>query len=290
MKKEDLENINLIGGLVPLPKDKRDFRLSAIVELPDLKELPETFELEPVSIKNQYGSDFCTAMATCGMSELQEGVELEPSWSFAVSKMITGDVSVWGQNMRDAMKSHVKYGAIEKEWSPYSLENKDYIFLRYISNWPVELFEKAKKHKKRTFFKVDGQYDDFDNIRATIWLFRDRKRAVGIGLDWGWSLRTKIIETLSQKKVGHMVYAIGWKKIKDMTYLVIQNSYGKGAGDNGKHYVSREVINKMVKKYGSYVFVDEIERKEAEKLNWSIFRRIWEKIKKFFKKILWQHL
>ena len=250
------ENQLVQKGLRELPKDPRDFQLGTIFSLPKLEELPEEFELEPLGIKNQNDTDFCTAMATCGMSELQEEAELEPAYSFALGKMISGDPEEWGQDLRKAMQAHIKYGAIRKKDSPFSLENKDSDFLRRIENWPADLLEKAKPYKKQSFFSVSGPYDAFDNIRAAIWKFKDLKRAVGIGVEWSWDLREPIIPNLERSGSGHMIYVIGWKRLNGETKLVIQNSYGEEAGDNGKHYFPREIINNAVGRYGSMMFVD----------------------------------
>jgi hypothetical protein len=52
-------------GLLPLPKDDRDFKLGALYTLPKLSEIPDAFELDVLGIKDQRDSDFCTAFATC---------------------------------------------------------------------------------------------------------------------------------------------------------------------------------------------------------------------------------
>lgn len=39
-------------------------------------------------------------------------MELEPGYSFAASKEISGDPDSWGQNLRDACKAHIKYGGL----------------------------------------------------------------------------------------------------------------------------------------------------------------------------------
>lgn len=161
----------------------------------------------------------CTAYATCGMSELQEKVELNPYWSFAVSKMISGDPDRWGQNIRIAMKAHVKHGAVEhKELMKYV---EDYINekqARYIDNYPKELFEHAKKHKKQSYFKIADYPDDWtvsDAIKATIWLFRRQSRAAGSGVSWNWPITSKIITQPSSGGTGHMIYIRGFCTISD---------------------------------------------------------------------------
>src|SRR3990167_314925 len=123
-------------GLNQTPPDSRDFALVAIVRLPNLTDLPDRFMLEPISMKDQMDSDFCTAYASCLLSEMQEGVELSPEYSFALSKMLTGDPETWGQDIRAALKAHVKIGAIKQKDAPYSLKSKTVDFLRIFENWP----------------------------------------------------------------------------------------------------------------------------------------------------------
>lgn len=280
--------IIIIGGLRETKPDSRDLKLGSITTLPKLEELPKEFILEPLEIKNQQNTDFCSAFSTCAMSELQEGVLLEPSWSFAIGKMISGDMEEFGQDIRVALKTHVKYGAIEKSITPYSLENQSSEFLRDIRNWP-NLEEKAVSHKKKTYFKVTGNLDNFDNVRATIWKFREEKRAIGFGILWGWSSYKIKIDDPKTSGVGHMITAIGWKEIEGELYLIIQNSYGTQAGENGKHYFSRAVTNDAVEKYGAYMFLD----MDKETVKWYIennikledswFARLLKRIKAFFK-------
>lgn len=238
-------------GLKELPKDNRDFRLGNITVLPALKDLPDKFVLETLSLKDQKESDFCSAMTTCLMSEVQEGVELEPSWSFAVSKDISGDKDQWGQDMRTAFKAHVQYGGLPKKDSPFSLENRAVGFLRDINNWP-DLKDKALPQKKKAFFFVTGPYDHFDNIRASIFKFQNEKRLIALGVMWSWAITQYRLENDNLNGSGHMIACLGW----DGDYLVLQNSYGPNAGQNGRHLLARNVVNNWVDKYGAGMFLD----------------------------------
>lgn len=252
-------------GLRPTPEDERDFALGNVVRLPDPKTLPSNFVLEPLSTKDQKDSDFCTAFATCYMSEIQEGTELAPEWTFAVSKVLSNNPENWGQDIRYALKAHVKYGALRKTDSPFTLESSPESTLRYIENWPEDLFQKAVSFRKRSFFKISGQHDHFDNIRGTIYYFRKSKRAAGLGVNWSWPLDNPIIRE-KNNGIGHMVTAIGWKEINQEPYLIIHNSYGRDVGENGNFYFSRSVINYFVDLYGAYCFVD-LAPEEAKLLN-----------------------
>ena len=244
------------SGLLPTPYDERDLTLGAITELPKLTELPSNFILDGIEIKNQGKTDFCTQFAACGMSELQEGVSLSPEWCFAKTKELNGGVDSYGQDLRQALDTHRKIGAVEAKDVPYSVATKDKDFLRRIENYPRELAMGAIQHMKQSYLKVTGPYDAFDNIRATVWKYRAEKRGVAMGCIFGWDTDDVILDTVPTSGGGHAMYYAGWKTIKGEEYLVLVNSYGKNAGENGIHYVSRDVVNHFEAQYGAYMFSD----------------------------------
>lgn len=284
---EKKENRIVRGGLLKTPKDKRDFQLGKIIKWPKLEELPDSFQLEPVSIKDQGDTDFCSAFATCGMSELQEGVELNPYWSFAVSKMISKDPDTYGQDLRSAMKVHAKYGAIEGDNS-FNLSAQE---IRYIENYPGDYRTIGLNHQKQSFFKVAGwpkEYDAFDAVRAAIWLFRDLKRAVAFGVLWSWPLDEIYLKDYSPDGNGHATYLRGWQTWKkydkgDATeiVMVLQNSYGREVGNLGYHLISRKVVNDMVRQFGAFMFVDMPPQIAKQKV-WSLWQRFCGAVKDYF--------
>ena len=239
-------------GLKELPEDKRDFKLGNVFKLPDIAELPDEYNFDVIVIKDQKDSDFCTGFATTAVSELQEGFMLSPLWQFAQTKRIEGDHTTWGANLRDAMKSAVKYGSIQSEDAPFKLGNQGRDYIANWENWDEDLHEKAEQFKKKSYFKVEGRHDAFDNIRTAIWKFRDKKRAVVLGVLWGWPVSQKFINNTTDTGTGHAIACIGWNG----EYLMIQNSYGTDAGDNGINYLHRNIINEYVSKYGAYMFID----------------------------------
>lgn len=240
-------------GLKPLPPDTRDLSVGALYTLPKLSEIPDSFDVgTSLDIKDQQESDFCSAYASTSASELQEGIEMEPAWLFAMSKTLSGDVEDWGQDLRTIMRASVKFGGLERRHSPYSIQNRSADFLRRAENWDDALRAKALEHKKASFMDCKGQYDAFGNLRATIWRFRKEKRAVVSGLLWGWDTKAERINDIGNPQGGHAILYRGWKG----EYLIMQNSYGKEAGRNGIHLVHRNVVNKYVSMYGAYMFQD----------------------------------
>lgn len=235
-------------GLKKLSRDGKEFRVGALFNLPKIEELPASFSLGSSFIEYQGNSDMCSGYATCGASGLQEGVRLNGQWSFAVSKSLTNDLSAFGQDLKTACKVHTEYGAIEVTESEVSNP-------RDIKSYSPTLFETALKHKKQTYLEVASFSDHFDTIKKFIYRFRDEKRAVVIGVQFGWSLKDIYMDTPIFGS-GHAMYVIGWDNVNGKDYLLVVNSYGEQAGQKGIHHFSREVINTYVQDYGAFAFVD----------------------------------
>lgn len=234
-------------GLKKLQRDGKEFRVGALFQLPKIEELPKSFSLGTPFIEYQGDTDFCSGYATCGASGFQEGVRLNGQWSFAVSKMISGDIDAFGQDLKTACKVHTQYGAVETKGE---VDNP-----RDIKSYSPDLFTEALKHKKQTYLEVASFSDHFDTIKKFIWRFRDEKRAVVIGVEFGWPL-TQVYMDTPVTGGGHAMYIIGWDMINFKDYLVVVNSYGEQAGQKGLHYFGRDVINTYVQDYGAFAFVD----------------------------------
>jgi len=260
-------------GLLPYIKDERDLKLGGFFDQPFLADLPSEYVIEGWKIKDQKSSDFCSAFAFCGLSELQEGVELSPEFSFALSKLLSGDVDGWGQDLKSAASTLVKWGSLKKSDAPFSLETKDPQFLRRIENWgdTSKLLNNAITHSKEGYYKTSGRYLGFDNIRSWLWKFKDERRAVASGILWGWDTDNAVIETIPAQGDGHAVAYIGWSKHQvhpdgkinpqkpfpdGKTRMILANSWGTSVGDNGFFYIDPEVINHFVDIYGGLMFKD----------------------------------
>lgn len=249
----------LKGGLNPTPVDERDFQLGALITLPKPETLPPSFRFQTLGVKQQKDSDFCSAFASDLASELQEGIQLCPEWGFAISKKMSKDIDTFGQDLRVALKRHVDYGALPLSKAPFTLKDKDSDFLRDWKNWPISDFDLSFPQKKKTFVKITGPYDAYDNIRASIQYFIEEKRAVIVGLIWHWDLADKLLDGTSDQGFGHAVCYIGWEP----EGLVLQNSAGVEAGENGQHIITREAVNHYANKYGAYMLVD-LSREDVE--------------------------
>lgn len=281
-------------------KDDRDHLGGTLFDLPKIESLPKTFILSgDFKVKNQGALDFCSAYASCLASQFQEKTELEPSFSFMMSKVLTGDKEVWGQQLRDIARSHVKYGALDINDCPISmLVNTERDEIVDVVNWGdiKKLLDKAIKHKKQSFFWVTGNYDHFDNIKATLWKFKDEDRAIVFGTLWDneWLFDTRIIQNVAKSGFGHALCIVGFTEENGEEYLIVQNSWGDNS-IGGRHLFSREVINQAVDRYGAFMFSDI----SAEEQKWynehgvkieqsfigEIIIAIWKSIEKLLKQL-----
>jgi hypothetical protein len=251
------------GGLKERVKDERDFALGAIIKWPKLSDLPKEYWTEPLSIKNQNkdgNDDFCASCASTGMIEPKEEVELFYPFVFAAAKYESGDgVESWGLSLKDVGKALTKWGVPELKDVPEAVLNLTPAQRRDFKNYPDSLKEKAKIHKQKTYFFVeDSPYDAFDEARAAIHYFAEKKQKILLGVQFGWML-SQVELTGTPKGFGHALWCSGWNE----KGLVVVNSAGKEAGENGKHYISRESYNYFVGKYGHMMIVDK-EREDVE--------------------------
>jgi hypothetical protein len=281
-----------IGGLKPLPKDERDFRLGVLFPKPIIVPDIDFSVGEQLEIKDQLDSDMCTAFAVTAASELQEGVTLSPEFQFAKIKELEGSINQWGANLRTALKSATKFGSLEKVKAPFNLKYKDRDFLANWLNWPKVLDEEAKTHIKESYFEADTGKDMFDSIRSALWINREKYRAVITGANWRqswtWAEDAVIPTEYEPNGFGHAFIITGQKMINGLPHLVAQLSNGTDIGDRGLFYFGREVVNREFN-FGAFCFVD-LSKGEAKilnnwglSINWRLLAKIVAGVKEFLK-------
>lgn len=251
------------GGLLPLAPDNRDFSHDMVFGSLAAEDLPvgDFIVGLPPKILNQHAVDFCTAYSGCHMSAIQEGVSLDPSFAFATIKKIQGNPLSWGSDLRFGAKAFTSIGFIEDGQAPLSWETNGRDVVADWKNWPQwnDLVEKAAKHKKLSYFTVDGPYDTFDNFRAALWQHKDEKCAIYTGATWRsqWSRAQNGVVSRENFAggIGHCFILVGQKNIDGVPHLVGVNSGGETSGDGGLFYFPRETINRDFL-YGAYMFHD----------------------------------
>lgn len=251
-------------GLRELPPDGRDFTLGGVFGDGSLVDVPDGdfFVGVPLGIKDQKDSDYCTAFAACAVSEDQEKVKLSPYYNFAKTKQIMGDKDSWGADLRSACKSFVKYGSVKDDEDPWYVKKNpfDRELVADWTKWPPIYDELAAKHKKKSYFKVQGPTGNmFNDIRIALWKHRKDRASVLVGLKWRhhWSnLAGGIIDEVGEGSyTPHAFKIFGQKEINGKIYLIAQLSNGTENGDKGFFYLAEEVVSETAP-YGAFMFKD----------------------------------
>lgn len=265
-----VEEIKISGGLRPTPEDKRDYSHDRVFGaiLPPLTDIPNDFMVaEPLEIKDQRLTDFCTGFTVASVSEDQEGIPLSPEFQFMLTKLVDGNPDAWGSDIRAACSAACDYGSLPRTDAPYTVADQQRDFLVNSYNWPQPLFKKSVMHRKQNFLKVDGPYDRFDNFRRTMWMHRAERRTLVTGAMWrgAWTMGYKgiIPDEYGQAEFGHAfkIAGVATKTLDGVPFpdgkprLVAILSNGEQIGDRGRFYFTREIINKEFF-YGAYIFKD----------------------------------
>lgn len=247
------------GGLLPLPQDTRDIKFGAIFKPLDLSKLPYKWIVkEPLVIKDQMETDFCTACASTAVSEDQENVIFSPEWQFAIAKQ--GNWQEWGCDLRQMAQSLIKYGSLPMDYSPYAFGERTRDFMANYENWQTELEKMAKPYRKKSYAFIDPYLgtDLFDTLRIVLY----KGNSVFTGAMWrdSWtnSCAGLIPKEYENGGVGHAFKIMGY----DGGNLILQLSNGTDIGDKGIFYMPREVANKELT-FGCITFTD-IDKDELE--------------------------
>lgn len=205
--------------------DKRDYSHKRTFGSFPIHQLPKEYLL--LSDILDQGNEFtCTAQSACAIQETEHGISFDPKWFYRKEGEVSGSPSMFGYDMRTLMKTGCIMG-----FKPKDLDEVE-----------------AIKYKELSYFNVDKELDKFDDIRVAMWLAKDEKRCVVVGSEWfkDWMTSDGIISNTkpTQPIGGHAFKIAGWTTKNDIEYLVVQNSWGNGVGDNGLFYFPREIVNK----------------------------------------------
>ena len=204
-------------GCVPSPRDIRDIPLSAISPVPVRipKECPPPFDLD---VLDQDGNPYCVGFSGAALKqekELREKMSqiFDGEWIYKKCKELDGMPNFPGTWLRICLKVLQKMGAK-----------------------PLNGFEEeAEKFKIGTYALVDDL--SFEGLKKAI--FVNGALIAGFrGSNAGW--QTAYIRPPKEGEAvwGHAIILIGYNE----NYLIGQNSWGKGWGDNGKFYVPKDYL------------------------------------------------
>ena len=258
-----------IHGLHPTPKDPRDFPLEKIFGSANPTNLPNEYVVsKPLVIKDQGDTDMCTAYALTAVSEDQEGVILDPFYTFGATKRITGRPDDWGADLRSACKSAIASNGggflpatargVNVEQTATEEDRKNAVARGVGSGeaWAI------KKYAKETYFAVNTSGDVFDSMRSAMWQTRSEERSIFTGIDWNpeWdNWKGGFIDRAEYGNTyGHAIKIFGW----DGDWALAQLSNGRHIGEGGIFKLHRDVVNAFCK-YGAFTLLD-LPREVAE--------------------------
>ncbi len=273
------KNMEKNSGMLPLTYDNRDERFSKIAfGAPRLSPLPASFMLAKRRVRNQGASYSCTAHATTGASEYQEGVELSPAWHWMKICEKMGNYIPAGTDPRTAMSISCKLGDVQ-EPAQFSFETHNAQEIGNWTQWP-NTDAAAEEHMKAAYVPVPMVGDYFDSVRATLF----KGLAVMAYGTWSDSWATAVIpEVPTPISSLHAYIFVGF----DGEYLILRNSYGVNFGDRGYQRMPRVTVNREFAKYGTGCFTwvdltpEQIARAKEDSLAGQIQRAIinaWQKL------------
>lgn len=245
-------------GLLGTPEDLRDFPVHLLAGSAHPLTLPREFHVStPIVIKDQGpDTDMCGAYALTSVAEDEDGVILDPLYSFARTRQIMGSKpDEWGTDLRSECQSAVKFGFRRGDVEEVSLPSNMAKRNAALGAFPKSEDVAAAQFKKRSFWAVTGPHDFFDNVRSAIWQNRAESRSVLTGVDWRpeWTAaKSGVVDEIGGGQgYGHAVKAFGW----DGDRLTLQLSNGSRIGEGGIFHLSREVVNKAFV-YGGFTLLD----------------------------------
>ena len=238
-------------GLLPLPKDKRDFshhRTFGAVSVA----LPDYFYTQPLEILNQKNTQFCTAFSATEIGESEWDKRFSPTAQAAFEGKVSGkNIAGQGTDLRTACEAMRKIGFLPAELAPYTLDNADEQTCGDWTKLTQAEFDAASKYTLSGYYAVDGTHDTFDNIRYALLAAQqagEPKPSVLVGSSWyaeweGISTDGIIPDPLTFVSY-HAHRIIGWKTEQGVPYLIDQQTQDTSYGDHGLCYFPRAIVNK----------------------------------------------
>ena len=219
-------------GLVRTKKSRHDYDHRKSKKFGVLV-LPQTYILES-QILDQNGYPRCTGYSGVAVKASVFGREFDPEAFYRAEGVIAGKVSEQGYDLRILMETGIKYGALPLTG------------------------ELAGGFKDRGYFKITGS-DLFEAVRQSIYAEREKHDTAVAGVMWynEWSTApTGIVQEGYKSQLGlHAVKIAGFCTLNEISYIVIQNSFGTSVGNRGLFYFNKEIFNREFRE-GIYIWSD----------------------------------
>ena len=217
--------------------DSRDYTLET-VGIPIATSFPDEFIIKELpNIYDQYSSSMCVAFALSEIKESQEirerGRRIRFSPAFVYAEKDCGNAE--GMTTRHGLKTIQKYGICPFEDFPY-IGSYEECKKEYNKN-KTELLEKAFQYRINTYFSLRSD----DEIKTCLMENGAVSVVVEVWNNFNYTRKDGIVDVPKalNKYLGlHAMIIIGWRKINNRDYWIVQNSYGTSFGDKGYCYIS----------------------------------------------------
>lgn len=212
-------------------------------------ETDNSYQVNGVAVHN------CQWNATIAQKEIDEKSKLSVRQMVSKGKrmgLVSGDGF---SNLRSGQKVLQEWGAVEEgvikeevsSWAEYSGINSDLYT------------DRASRHKISSFWSVSSRNDLLKLLDADKTVTTGMMWYTGFNQGGGFKAPWLITRAIGYKVGGHAVLIVGY----DMNYqgrkvYIIQNSYGKDWGDNGKFYIDMSYLDGN--SYGYFTNLDEIDK------------------------------
>ena len=199
--------------------------------------LPDSFILERFPVKDQGDINSCVAHSCALIKEIQEfydtGKKLEFSVGWIYGYRTSGQYMGESMSPTDALKTLIDYGDVVKSVFPENLEYDDIQGL--IDKRKATCIQKAKPFVIKAYARVTSAM----NVKTAIY---NNHSPVMIVVDIYENFynipKTGIVPNRQGScDGGHAMVIIGWTKINNQEYYVVQNSWGTNWGDKGLCYI-----------------------------------------------------
>lgn len=227
-------------GVLPNRYDKRDYSHERTFGAVDLKVLPDNYNADlglwfPDQEEDGLPNG-CTGYTQTATAANENGEWYDPRYTYEQTLTIANLPPNSPCQLRDSFKETRTFGVKRKDGTTFI---------------------------RGAYFDVDKVGDYFDGARNALWLNQFNKRTLSCASPWfrEWLSPIKGILPAPSRYVwnsntpGHNYEICGWKTIAGKPYLIIKPWIGKGYGDGGYAYVSRETFNKTMNISGTALYI-----------------------------------
>lgn len=204
---------------------------------------PESLYRVPQYIKDQGGTNYCTAAARSAAGSYLYGREMSFEYLTAKEGEVLGQPIFMGTDPNTADTAVANYGFLPDEQSPFNFQKDGWTAPAFWNTYPPALDGQAIVNCPGQPYNV---YPDYDAIKAALISGAAENSIVIANGFWyaNWNASGAILQApVGSPITRHSYTFIDFKTVSGTEYLIGQLSQGKNFGDNGVLYFSKEVLN-----------------------------------------------